>query len=244
MFEKFTVIPAIDLKGGEVVRLWRGEMERATVYGRDPSAVASAFVAAGAEIIHVVDLDGAIAGAPRNLEAVRAIRAAARCAIDLGGGLRTIDSIRAAVAAGADYVSIGSAAIVNPDLLAEACREFPRRVLGSLDVRDGRVAIRGWRETSALGVAEALERFRSAGVAAVALTDISRDGTQSGVDAEMYAGVARSAALPIIASGGVASLEDIAALRRKFELGVAGVIVGRALYEGHFGLAQAIKAAR
>lgn len=242
MFDKFTVIPAIDLKGGEVVRLWRGEMESATVYGSDPAAVASAFVAAGAEIIHVVDLDGAIAGAPRNLEAVRAIRKAARCAIDLGGGLRTMDSIRAAISAGADYVSIGSAAIVNPDLLAQACREFSRRVIGSLDVRDGRVAIRGWRETSALGVDEALDRFRSAGVAAVALTDISRDGTRSGVDAEMYAGVARSAKLPVIASGGVASLEDIAALKRKSQFGVAGVIVGRALYEGSFGLAQAIKA--
>jgi phosphoribosylformimino-5-aminoimidazole carboxamide ribotide isomerase len=242
LFEKFTVIPAIDLKRGEVVRLWRGEMERATVYGRDPAAVASAFAADGAQIIHVVDLDGAVDGAPRNLEAVRAIRAAARCAIDLGGGLRTIDSVRAAIAAGADYVSIGSAAIVNPDLLADACREFPQRVFGSLDVREGRAAIRGWRETSALGVAEALERFRRAGVAAVALTDISRDGTQSGVDAEMYASVARAVGLPIVASGGVASLDNIAALRRHFDLGVAGVIVGRALYEGRFGLAQAIKA--
>jgi phosphoribosylformimino-5-aminoimidazole carboxamide ribotide isomerase len=244
LFEKFTVIPSIDLKGGEVVRLWRGEMERATVYGRDPAAAARAFTAEGAEIIHVVDLDGAVAGAPRNLEAVRAIRAAVRCALDVSGGLRTIEAVREAFAAGADYVAIGSAAILNPGLLDEACGEYPRRVFGSLDVRDGRLAIRGWRETSALGVAEALARFQRAGVAAIILTDISRDGTQSGVDAEMYAEISRAAAVPIIASGGVARLDDIATLRRLFAHGVVGVITGRALYEGRFGLAQAIAAAQ
>ncbi len=244
MFEKFTVIPSIDLKSGEVVRLWRGEMERATVYGRDPAATARAFAAEGAEIIHVVDLDGAIAGAPRNLDAVRAIRAAVGCALDVSGGLRTIETVHEAFAAGADYVAIGSAAILNPGLLDEACREYPRRVFGSLDVRDGRLAIRGWRETSALGVAEALARFQRAGVAAVILTDISRDGTQSGVDTEMYAEVARAAAIPIIASGGVARLDDVAALGRLFAHGVVGVITGRALYEGSFRLARAIETTR
>ncbi len=244
MFDKFTVIPSIDLKGGEVVRLWQGEMERATVYGSDPAATARAFAEAGAEIIHVVDLDGAVAGAPRNLAAVRAIRAAVRCALDVSGGLRTIDSVREAFGAGADYVSIGSAAMLNPELLAQACRAYPRRVFGSLDVREGRLAIRGWRETSVLCVGEALARFRRAGVAAVILTDIARDGTQSGVDAEMYAAAARAAAMPLIASGGVARLDDIAALRAHFALGVVGAITGRALYEGRFKLAQAIAAAQ
>ena len=243
MFDKFTVIPSIDLKGGEVVRLWRGEMERATVYGRDPAAAARAFENEGARIIHVVDLDGAIAGAPRNLESIRAIRSAVGCALDVSGGLRTAASVRAAISAGADYVSIGSAAMLNPPLLAEACREHPGRVFGSLDVREGRLAIKGWRETSQLVVADALERFQQAGIAAVILTDISRDGTESGVDIEMYETVARSSETPVIASGGVARLDDVAALSRLFQHGVVGVITGRALYEGRFALSQAIAAA-
>ncbi len=243
MFDQFTVIPSIDLKRGEIVRLLRGEMDRATVYGQDPAAAARAFENAGARIIHVVDLDGAIAGAPSNLESIRAIRAAVACALDARGGLRTADSVRAAIAAGADYVSIGSAAMLNPAMLAEACREHPGRVFGSLDVRDGRLAIKGWRETSQLLVADALERFQQAGIAAVILTDISRDGTENGVDIEMYEAVARSSKTPVIASGGVARLDDIVALRRLFQRGIAGVITGRALYEGRFTLAQAIAAA-
>jgi len=243
LFDQFTVIPSIDLKRGEVVRLLRGEMDRATVYGQDPAAAARAFENAGARIIHVVDLDGAIAGAPSNLESIRAIRAAVACALDVSGGLRTADSVRAAIAAGADYVSIGSAAMLNPAMLAEACREHPGRVFGSLDVRDGRLAIKGWRETSQLLVADALERFQQAGIAAVILTDISRDGTENGVDIEMYEAVARSSKTPVIASGGVARLDDILALRRLFQRGIAGVITGRALYEGRFTLAQAIAAA-
>lgn len=243
MFDKFTVIPSIDLKGGEVVRLLRGEMDRATVYGQDPAATARAFENEGARIIHVVDLDGAIAGAPGNLESIRAIRSAVGCALDVSGGLRTVDSVRAAIAAGADYVSIGSAAMLNPAMLAEACREHPGRVFGSLDVREGRLAIKGWRETSQLLVADALERFQQAGVAAVILTDISRDGTENGVDIEMYEAVARSSKTPVIASGGVARLDDIIALRRLFQRGIAGVITGRALYEGRFTVAQAIAAA-
>jgi phosphoribosylformimino-5-aminoimidazole carboxamide ribotide isomerase len=243
LFDQFTVIPSIDLKRGEVVRLLRGEMDRATVYGQDPAAAARAFENAGARIIHVVDLDGAIAGAPSNLESIRAIRAAVACALDVSGGLRTADSVRAAIAAGADYVSIGSAAMLNPAMLAEACREHPGRVFGSLDVRDGRLAIKGWRETSQLLVADALERFQQAGIAAVILTDISRDGTENGVDIEMYEAVARSSKTPVIASGGVARLDDIVALRRLFQRGIAGVITGRALYEGRFTLAQAIATA-
>lgn len=243
MFDKFTVIPSIDLKNGEVVRLWRGEMDRATVYGGDPAATARSFESEGARIIHVVDLDGAIAGAPRNLESIRAIRATVGCALDVSGGLRTAASVRAVMAAGADYVSIGSAAILDPPMLVEACREYPGRVFGSLDVRDGRLAIKGWRETSQLVVADALDRFQQAGVAAVILTDISRDGTEIGVDIEMYEAAAGAADRPVIASGGVARLSDVTALSRLFQHGVVGVITGRALYEGRFTLAQAIVAA-
>jgi len=225
------------------VRLWRGEMDRATVYGSDPAAAARTFEAEGAQIIHVVDLDGAIAGAPRNLESIRAIRAAVGCGLDVSGGLRTADSVRAAIAAGANYVSIGSAAMLDPSMLADACREHPGRVFGSLDVREGRLAIKGWRETSQLIVAEALERFQAAGIAAIILTDISRDGTQTGVSVEMYETVARSSETPVIASGGVARLDDVVALSKLFQRGLVGVITGRALYEGRFTLAQAIAAA-
>lgn len=242
MFDKFTVIPSIDLKGGEVVRLLRGEMDRATVYGQDPAAAARAFESEGARIIHVVDLDGAITGEPRNLESIRAIRAAVGCALDVSGGLRTAASVRAAIAAGANYVSIGSAAMLNPTMLAEVCREHPGRIFGSLDVREGRLAIKGWRETSQLLVTDALERFEEAGVAAVILTDISRDGTENGVDIEMYETIARSSETPVIASGGVARIDDLIALRALFACGIAGAITGRALYEGRFTLSQAIAA--
>jgi phosphoribosylformimino-5-aminoimidazole carboxamide ribotide isomerase len=244
VFERFTVIPAIDLKGGVVVRLLGGDMTRATVYGDDPAAAARRFEADGAELIHVVDLDGAIAGAPRNLEAIRVIRAATRCALDVGGGLRTIESIRAAIAAGADRVSIGTAAFLKPELVRAACDEFPGCVFGSIDARGGRVAIKGWVETTDLTVEHAAERFRSAGAAAVTVTDIARDGAETGVDAQRMAAVARAAALPVIASGGVATLDDIARLRAEFGVGVVGVIVGRALYEGRFTLSQAIAIAR
>jgi phosphoribosylformimino-5-aminoimidazole carboxamide ribotide isomerase len=240
LFERFTVIPAIDLKGGQVVRLLRGDMSRATVYGSDPAVVARRFEQQGARLIHVVDLDGAVAGAPRNLDAIRAIRQAVSCGIDLGGGIRTIEAVRDAFATGADRISIGSAAILNPDLLAAACAEFPGRIFGSLDGRDGRMAIKGWVETSELTIESAADRFREAGVAAIAVTDISRDGAETGVDAARMAEIARRSRLPVIASGGVASLDDIVALARRFDDGVAGVIVGRALYEGRFDLARAI----
>jgi phosphoribosylformimino-5-aminoimidazole carboxamide ribotide isomerase len=235
-FDHFTIIPSIDLKAGEVVRLVRGDMNRATVYGSDPAAVALEFAVAGAELIHIVDLDGAIAGAPRNLDAVRAIRAAVRCRIDVSGGLRALDSISAVIDAGADIVSIGSAAFLSPTLLAEACARYPGRIFGSLDVRDGKLAIRGWVETSQLSVADALVRFREAGVAAVIVTDIARDGTESGANVSMFAEAARLAGVPVIASGGVASLDDLRALKMLFPEGVVGAITGRSLYEGRFSL--------
>lgn len=244
MFEKFTVVPAIDLKGGEVVRLLRGDMARATVYGADPAAVARKFEEQGAELIHVVDLDGAIAGAPRNLAAIKRIRAAVKCAIDVSGGLRTIESVRAAIASGADRVSIGSAAFLNPDLLRDACAEFPGRVFGSLDIRDGKLAIKGWVETSALTVERACAVFKDAGVSVLTVTDIARDGAETGVDAARMAALANRAGLHVIASGGVASLEDLRGLSGRFSDGVVGAIVGRALYEGRFDLSAALAIVR
>jgi phosphoribosylformimino-5-aminoimidazole carboxamide ribotide isomerase len=244
VFEKFTVIPSIDLKGGEVVRLLHGDMKRATVYGDAPGEAARRFEDAGAELIHIVDLDGAIAGAPRNVEAIAQIRASVKCAIDVSGGLRTIESVRATFASGADRVSIGSAALLDPELVRMACAEFPGRVFGSLDIRDGRLAVKGWVETSLLTLDEAAARFRTAGVAAAIVTDIARDGAQVGVDAARMEDIAEAVRLPVIASGGVATLDDIRALRTRFEAGVVGVVVGRALYEDRFGLAEALEAAK
>jgi phosphoribosylformimino-5-aminoimidazole carboxamide ribotide isomerase len=214
-------------------------MQRATVYGTDPAASASAFEREGAELIHIVDLDGAIAGEPRNLDSIRAIRAAVGCRLDVSGGLRTIDSVRAAFTAGADIVSIGSAAFLSPVLLTTACAEFPDRIFGSVDARDGRLAIKGWVETSELTVTEAALRFRNAGVAAVIVTDIARDGTEAGANLSIFAEAARHASIPVIASGGVATLEDLRALKKLMSEGVVGAITGRALYEGRFSLAQA-----
>jgi phosphoribosylformimino-5-aminoimidazole carboxamide ribotide isomerase len=240
LFKKFTIIPAIDLKGGEAVRLMHGEMAQAKVYSSDPATAARGFEADGAELIHVVDLDGAIAGEPRNLDSIRAIRDSVRCAIDVSGGLRNVESVRAAFANGAGYVSIGSAAILNPALLGQACSEFPGRVIGSVDVRDGRLAIKGWVEKSELTIEDAIHRFKTAGVVAVTITDIARDGAETGVDVDRMASLAQSGGVPVIASGGIAKLDDIKSLARRFSDGVVGVVVGRALYERRFTLAQAI----
>jgi phosphoribosylformimino-5-aminoimidazole carboxamide ribotide isomerase len=244
LFSRFIVIPAIDLKGGKVVRLLRGEMSRATVYDDDPAATARRFEREGAELIHIVDLDGAIAGGPQNLEAIRAIRDTVGCRLDISGGLRSLDSIRARLAAGADFISLGSVAFLEPQVMVEACAEFPGRIFGSIDARDGYLAIRGWVETSQLTVDEALSRFRAAGAAAIVLTDIARDGTEAGVNATMFSRLAEKAGVPLIASGGVATLDDIRTLARHFDGGVTGVISGRALYEERFSLAEAIAAAR
>jgi phosphoribosylformimino-5-aminoimidazole carboxamide ribotide isomerase len=241
LFEKFTVIPAIDLKGGQVVRLLHGDMNQSTVYGADPAETARRFEEAGAELIHIVDLDGAIAGVPRNTEAIAQIRAAVKCAIDVSGGMRTIEAVRAAFASGADRVSIGSAALLNPELVRHACEEFPGKIFGSIDVRDDKLAVKGWVETSQLTVAQAAQRFRTAGVAAAIVTDIARDGAQVGVDAARMEDLAKTVRIPVIASGGVASLADIRTLATRFEAGVVGVVVGRALYEGNFTLRDALK---
>ena len=244
MFETFTVIPSIDLKGGKVVRLLRGDLTRVTAYGDDPAGVASGFEVQGAGLIHIVDLDGAVAGEPRNLDSIRAIRAAVRCDLDVSGGLRTIDSIRRTVEAGANWISIGSAALLNPELLLDASRAMEGRVFGSIDVRDGKPAIKGWVEAGDLDVETVAGRFRDAGVTALIVTDIGRDGTEMGVDAPRWAALARALSMPLIASGGVATLDDIRWLHSHFKDGLLGVIVGRALYEGRFTLAEAIAAAR
>ena len=219
-------------------------MSQTTVYGSDPAATARRFESDGAELIHIVDLDGAVSGEPRHLEALAAIRAAVRCQLDFSGGVREIAAVERLIDAGADYVSIGSAAFLKPELVRQAVQRFPKRILGSLDIRDGRLAIKGWTETSQLTIDEAAQLFRDAGVAAIVYTDIQRDGTESGVEVAKYSQFAKRAIIPVIASGGVASLDEVRGLADCFSDGIAGVITGRAIYENRFTVADAIAASR
>ncbi|MCW8086655.1 1-(5-phosphoribosyl)-5-[(5-phosphoribosylamino)methylideneamino]imidazole-4-carboxamide isomerase [Sabulicella glaciei] len=226
----FTLYPAIDLKGGEVVRLRRGAMEEATVFSADPGAQAAAFGAQGFPWVHVVDLDGAFAGRPANAEAVSRILAATAAPVQLGGGIRTLDTARAWIEAGVARIILGSAAVKDPGFVRAAAREWPSRVAVGIDARDGMVATEGWAETSDLSARDLALRFADAGVAAIIFTDIARDGMLGGVNVEATAALARDVPVPVIASGGAASLDDIRALK---ETGVvAGCILGRALYDG------------
>jgi phosphoribosylformimino-5-aminoimidazole carboxamide ribotide isomerase len=217
-------------------------MARLTAYGTDPALVARNFEKQGAQLIHVVDLDGALAGEPHNLDAIQKIRSATNCRLEVSGGLRTIESVRKLAALGADFVSLGSAAFLDPELLTRACAELPGRVFGSVDVRDGKLAIRGWVENSNLTIARAIERFQRAGMAALIVTDISRDGTQGGLNSTLFAELAKTCSTPLVASGGVGTLQDVRDLKRQFRNGIAGVIIGRALYERRFTLSEALSA--
>ena len=239
----FTLYPAIDLKGGQVVRLKRGEMDQATVYADDPGAQATSFIKAGFGWVHVVDLDGAFAGKPANAEAVRGILAAVPGArVQLGGGIRTMAVAEAWLAAGVTRIILGSAAVKDPAFAREACRAFPGRVALGIDARDGMVATEGWAETSDVSATELAQRFEGAGAAAVIYTDIARDGMLGGVNVEATAALARAVSLPVIASGGVAGVEDLVALREA-KAGIEGAIIGRALYDGRIEPRAALAAA-
>jgi phosphoribosylformimino-5-aminoimidazole carboxamide ribotide isomerase len=239
----FSLYPAIDLKGGQVVRLKRGEMDQATIYADDPAAQARRFIEAGFSWVHMVDLDGAFAGKPANAEAVRAIIAAVPGAkLQLGGGIRTMDTAEAWLAAGVSRIILGSAAVKDPDFARTACRAFPGRVALGIDARDGMVATEGWAETSDVSATDLARRFEDAGAAAVIYTDIARDGMLSGVNVAATAALARAVRLPVIASGGVAGVEDITALRDA-AAGIEGVILGRALYDGRIEPKLALAAA-
>jgi phosphoribosylformimino-5-aminoimidazole carboxamide ribotide isomerase len=230
--------PAIDLKGGQCVRLRQGDMAQATVFNSDPADQARRFVAAGAEWIHIVDLDGAFAGRAVNGAAVEAILAAASRPCQLGGGIRDLAAIEAWLARGVSRVILGTVALRDPDLVRQACRQFPGRVAVGIDARGGHVAVEGWAETSALTVAELALRFEDAGVAAIIHTDIDRDGLLQGVNVEATAALARRIRTPVIASGGVAGLEDLRALLAAGA--IAGVVAGRALYDGRLILEEAL----
>ena len=238
------VFPAIDLKGGQVVRLAEGDMDRATVYGDDPAAQAQRFAEAGAEWLHVVDLDGAFAGESVNGGAVAAILRAFPGKVQLGGGIRNRDSVERWLELGVARVVIGTAALENPDLVRDAARAHPGRVVVAVDAREGMVATRGWADVSDVQVADLARRFEDAGVAALLFTDVGRDGLLKGCNVEATVALARAVAIPVIASGGVTDIGDIHALRGHVADGIEGVITGRALYDGRLDLAEAIAVAR
>ncbi|HUN45317.1 MAG TPA: 1-(5-phosphoribosyl)-5-[(5-phosphoribosylamino)methylideneamino]imidazole-4-carboxamide isomerase [Stellaceae bacterium] len=234
------LFPAIDLKGGKCVRLIRGDMQAATVFNDDPAAQARQFQAQGFGWLHVVDLDGAVAGAAVNAAAVEAILAAIDLPAQLGGGIRDLRAIAAWLDRGVRRVILGTVALTDPDLVKTACKAHPGRIVVGIDARAGKVAVEGWARVSTMDAVELALKFEDAGVAAIVYTDIDRDGALAGVNVEATAALARRLKTPVIASGGVASLEDLRALRRHESDGIAGVICGRALYDGRIDPAAAL----
>ncbi|MEM7170093.1 MAG: 1-(5-phosphoribosyl)-5-[(5-phosphoribosylamino)methylideneamino]imidazole-4-carboxamide isomerase [Pseudomonadota bacterium] len=238
------LFPAIDLKDGQAVRLLRGDMAAATVFNDDPAGQARDFAAAGFQWLHLVDLNGAIEGRTVNGAAVAAIRAAVDLPIQLGGGLRDMAGIERWLKAGIDRVILGTVAVKNPDLVREACRAFPGRIVVGIDARAGRVATEGWVEASDMLASDLAKRFEDAGVTAIVYTDIDRDGALGGANMAATADLAREISIPVIASGGVASLDDVRACLAVVPLGVQGMIIGRALYDGRIDPAAALVLAR
>ncbi len=230
--------PAIDLKGGACVRLLRGDMGRATTYGEDPAAQARAFEAAGCEWLHVVDLDGAFAGRAENADAVRAILGAVSVPVQLGGGIRDRAGVEGWLEAGVARVILGTVAVEDPALVREVARAHPGRVAVGLDARAGRVATRGWAQATDLDALDLARRFEDAGIAAIVHTDIERDGAMGGPNVTATEAIARAVSAPVIASGGVSSLADLARLRDTGA--IAGAIAGRALYDGAVDLGEAL----
>jgi phosphoribosylformimino-5-aminoimidazole carboxamide ribotide isomerase len=233
--------PAIDLKDGVCVRLVRGEMATATVFNDDPAAQARQFAVAGFPWLHVVDLDGSFAGVSRNGAAVEAVRRAVDLKIQLGGGIRERAAIDRWLGLGIDRVVLGTAALRDPELVRAAAADHPGRIVVDIAVREGRVAVQGWGETSDIAPIELAHRFADAGVAAIVYTDVARDGALGGIDAVAIAAFARAAGIPVIASGGVSSLGDIAALAARGADGIAGIICGRALYDGRIEAQAALR---
>ena len=241
------IFPAIDLKNGECVRLVRGDMAQATVFNGDPAAQAQAFERQGFDYLHVVDLDGAFAGKPMNALAVEKIIGAVKMSIQLGGGIRDMKTVSGWLEKGVARVIIGTAAVRDPDFVREAARLYPRRIAVGIDARDGRVAVDGWAKTSDVSALELGRRFEDAGVAAIIYTDIARDGVLKGLNIEATLALAEAVSIPVIASGGLASIDDIRRLLQPDCARLAGAVAGRALYDGRLNPAEAfamIEAAR
>ncbi len=234
------LFPAIDLKDGQCVRLKLGEMDQATVFNDNPAAQAKAFEDQGFSYLHIVDLNGAFAGRPVNGAAVEAILAAVAMPVQLGGGIRDLATIEAWLAKGVRRVILGTVAVRDPALVKEACAKFPGRVAVGIDAKGGRVAVEGWAETSELTAIALAQRFEDAGVAAIIYTDIDRDGVLKGINWESTAELARSTRIPVIASGGLASIEDVKAMLKPEHRMLEGAITGRALYDGRLDAREAI----
>jgi phosphoribosylformimino-5-aminoimidazole carboxamide ribotide isomerase len=234
------LFPAIDLKDGQCVRLKLGEMSEATVFNDDPAAQARAFEAQGFEYLHIVDLNGAFAGRPVNGAAVEAILAAVRMPVQLGGGIRDLATVEAWLAKGVRRVILGTVAVRDPALVKEAARAFPGQVAVGIDAKGGKVAVEGWAETSELTATELARRFEDAGVAAIIYTDIERDGVLKGLNLPATAALAAETSIPVIASGGLASMADVEALLEPGNARLEGAITGRALYDGRLDPAAAL----
>lgn len=238
------LFPAIDLKNGQCVRLEQGDMARATVFNLDPAAQAKTFETQGFEYLHVVDLDGAFAGKPVNAQAVEAMLKVVKFPVQLGGGIRDLATVEAWLSKGIRRVIIGTAAVRDPALVKEAAKKFPGQVAVGLDARDGKVAVEGWAETSTVTVLDIAQRFEDAGVAAIIFTDIARDGLLKGLNLEATIALADAISIPVIASGGLASIEDVKALLTPRAKKLEGAISGRALYDGRIDPAEALKLIR
>ena len=238
------LLPAIDLKGGHCVRLEQGDMMRAAVFNLDPAAQANSFAAQGFEYLHVVDLDGAFAGRPMNALAVEAMLKAVTVPLQLGGGIRDLSTVEAWLEKGVARVIIGTAAVRDPELVKTAAKKFPGRVAVGLDTRDGKVAVEGWAETSEVSALDIAQRFQDAGVAAIIFTDIARDGLLKGLNLDATIALAERISIPVIASGGLASIEDIRAMLAPRARKLAGAIAGRALYDGRLDAGAALALVR
>jgi len=242
--EAVILFPAIDLKNGEAVRLEQGDMARATIFHRDPAEQARVFAARGFEYLHIVDLDGAFAGRPMNAAAVERILAAVKIPVQLGGGIRDRATIDAWLDKGVRRVIIGTAAVRDPALVKAAARAYPGRIAVGLDARDGAVAVEGWAETSEISALDIARRFEDAGVAAIIYTDIARDGMLRGLNLDATVALAVAVSIPIIASGGLASIDDVRALLTPRAQKLEGAVIGRALYDGRLDAAAALQLVR
>jgi phosphoribosylformimino-5-aminoimidazole carboxamide ribotide isomerase len=232
------IIPAIDIKDGRCVRLFQGEMDKETVYFENPLDAARHWVSEGATFIHIVDLNGAVEGRPVHTREVESICQVNGLSVELGGGLRSLEAVEAALALGVSRVVIGTAAYDNAEFLRTLCKKFPEKIVVGIDARQGKVAVKGWKETTSMDAVELAKRCEQDGASRIIYTDISRDGTREGVNLDETRKIARAVKIPIIASGGVATLEDVRRLLPLEKEGVEGVIVGRALYAGAFTLRQ------
>ena len=235
------IIPAVDIKGGRCVRLLQGRMDAETVFSADPAAMAEKWEALGAELIHVVDLDGAVKKSPQNLTTIRKILETVETPIQLGGGIRTEDTVRMVLDMGVKRVVIGTEASRNPKWTADLCKTFPDQIVVAIDARNGRVAVEGWTQTTGIDAVDLAKQFEDAGIAAINFTDIHRDGMQTGPNISETRRLAEAVTIPVVASGGVSNLSDIENILPLQSVGVVGVIVGKALYSGSIDLRESIR---